>query len=341
MTDIQQVAEHPEVLVPLNDNKAKLLDERIRRMADTARGNLETVGHLLDEARDGQIHVTLGFKSWPAYVADALGGRMELSSESLKAVVALMAGQGMSERVIADATGASKTTIHRDIEEVVHNGPPRSFTVTHAEGPSLRDAISTEPRTRPTPVALQQDDESDAPTVTGKDGKTYRKPNRKPKGKGDKAAPRRPNARKAVERIAPHLSGLAVAVSELDPGEVNAEELQAEIASIAESLGTIRKFVDGVGVPESAGRRPQVLTVFRDKVQDLAPIIVDLEELTKDSRWPKTAARFNRRDRLDLDATITALQNLRAAVGEVYNVTPTNDVITPEMLDTAADPVED
>jgi hypothetical protein len=25
----------------------------------------------------------------------------------------------------------------------------------------------------------------------------------------------------------------------------------------------------------------------------------------------------------------------------VYNVTPTNDVITPEMLDTAADPVED
>jgi len=224
---------------------------------------------------------------------------------------------------------------------VVHNGPPRSFTVTHAEGPSLRDAISTEPRTRPTPVALQQDDESDAPTVTGKDGKTYRKPNRKPKGKGDKAAPRRPNARKAVERIAPHLSGLAVAVSELDPGEVNAEELQTEIASIAESLGTIRKFVDGVGVPESAGRRPQVLTVFRDKVQDLAPIIVDLEELTKDSRWPKTAARFNRRDRLDLDATITALQNIRAAVGEVYNVTPTNDVITPEMLDTAADPVED
>ena len=85
MTDIQQVAEHPEVLVPLNDNKATLLDERIRRMADTAFGNLETVGHLLDEARDGQIHVTLGFKSWPAYVADALGGRMELSSESRKA----------------------------------------------------------------------------------------------------------------------------------------------------------------------------------------------------------------------------------------------------------------
>ena len=41
MTDIQQVAEHLEVLVPLNDNKAKLLDERIRRMADTARGDLE------------------------------------------------------------------------------------------------------------------------------------------------------------------------------------------------------------------------------------------------------------------------------------------------------------
>jgi len=265
------------------------------------------------------VHETLGFPSWTAYVADALGGQLQLSGEARQAMVQLMAGEGMSVRAIVSATGASKSTVARHIGEVSHNGTPEpELDVSHDGTPD--DNRASEPA-----------------TVTGLDGKTYTKP----KGDVDKAAPRRRSARKTIERVAPHLSGLAVAVSELDPGEVNAEELQTEIASIAESLGTIRKFVDGVGVPESAGRRPQVLTVFRGKVQDLAPIIVDLEELTKDSRWPKTAARFNRRDRLDLDATIAALQNLRAAVGEVYNVTPTNDVITPEMLDTAADPVED
>ena len=305
------------------------MDGRIRRLAKQAGEQLVQVGRLLDEAQAGRVHETLGFPSWTAYVADALGGQLQLSSEARQAMVALMSGEGMSVRAIASATGVSKSTVARDIDEVSHNGTPANDAdsdVSHSGTPEPDAEVSRDGTS-----------DSEPATVTGLDGKTYTKP----KGKGDKAAPRRPNARKAVERIAPHLSGLAVAVSELDPGEVNAEELQTEIASIAESLGTIRKFVDGAGVPESAGRRPQVLTVFRDKVQDLAPIIVDLEELTKDSRWPKTAARFNRRDRLDLDATITALRNIRAAVGEVYNVTPTNDVITPEMLDTAADPVED
>jgi hypothetical protein len=318
-----QVVEQVEVLVPLDRNKAEVLAGRIRRLAKQAGEQLVQVGRLLDQAQAGRVHETLGFPSWTAYVADALGGQLQLSGEARQAMVQLMAGEGMSVRAIVSATGASKSTVARHIGEVSHNGTPEpELDVSHDGTPD--DNRASEPA-----------------TVTGLDGKTYTKPKRKPKGDVDKAAPRRRSARKTIERVAPHLSGLAVAVSELDPGEVNAEELQAEIASIAESLGTIRKFVDGVGVPESAGRRPQVLTVFRDKVQDLAPIIVDLEELTKDSRWPKTAARFNRRDRLDLDATITALQNIRAAVGEVYNVTPTNDVITPEMLDTAADPVED
>jgi hypothetical protein len=55
--------------------------------------------------------------------------------------------------------------------------------------------------------------------------------------------------------------------------------------------------------------------VFRAKAKELAPIVIGLEELTKDPRWPKAAARFNRRDHLNLDAYITALQQLRAVIG--------------------------
>ena len=103
---------------------------------------------------------------------------------------------------------------------------------------------------------------------------------------------------------------------------MDGQEIATQLATIVESLGTIRGFVDKV----KPARQPQVLTVFRAKVQDLAPIIIDLEGLQKDPRWPKAVTRFNRRDRMNLDATIAALQQLRVAVGETYNVTPTDEV---------------
>jgi hypothetical protein len=306
MTELQ-VQEPVEVLVPLDKQEAERLDKRLRLMAQTVRDNLVKVDSLLKEAKEGRVHEVLGFGSWTAYVADALGGQLQLSGEARQAVVQLMAAEGMSERAIAQATGASKTTVHRDLEQVVHNGPPES---TGAED-LVRSLVEIPAEDLAAAFDATSASRREA-TITGLDNKTYTKRKRKSKGDVDKAAPRRRPARKVIERVAPHLSGLALAVSELDPGEVNAEELQAEIATIAESLGTIRQFVNGVSVPESAGRRPQILSVFRAKVKELAPIIVDLEELTKDPRWPKTAARFNRRDRLDLDATITALQNLGA-----------------------------
>lgn len=74
---------------------------------------------------------------------------------------------------------------------------------------------------------------------------------------------------------------------------------------------TVGKFLDGV--------KPGAAAADPDRVpgqgQGVAPIVIGLRKLTKDPRWPKAAARFNRRDHLNLDAHITALQQLRAVIG--------------------------
>ncbi|MCV7300866.1 winged helix-turn-helix transcriptional regulator [Mycobacterium barrassiae] len=148
-----RVVEPVEVLVPLDEQAARKLDGRIRRLAKQAGDQLVLVGQLLDEAKVGRIHEALGFPSWTAYVADSLGGTLQLSGAARQAMVELMAGEGMSVRAIATATGVSKSTVDRDLAQLSRDG-----TV---------DAESTVP----------QRDSSPHPGVgIGLDGKVRRKP---------------------------------------------------------------------------------------------------------------------------------------------------------------------
>lgn len=160
-----QVVEPAEVLVPLDRPAAEKLDGRIRRLAKQAGDQLVQVGKLLDEARLGRIHEALGFSSWTAYVSDTLGGQLQLSGEARVAMVALMAGEGMSLRAIAAATGVSKSTVDRDLSQLSHDG-----TDGGADDPE-----STVP---------QRDSSTPVPdTSMGLDGKTRRKPKPRPKKK--------------------------------------------------------------------------------------------------------------------------------------------------------------
>lgn len=173
-----------EIAVPLGKDAATKLDKRIRTMAGAARGQLETIGNLLDEAKAGKVHEILGFRSWPEYVADAVGGQLELSASARGPLVALMAGEGMSERAIATAIGVSQPTVHRDIaatipSQVIHDESPEKIRATHSEGPSPRDGQHTGPRTNP-PSAANHAEPKAPPPVVGIDGKTYQKREPKP-----------------------------------------------------------------------------------------------------------------------------------------------------------------
>ncbi len=167
-----QVVEH-EVLVPLNVQDAERLDRRIRLMAQTTRENFEKVGRLLDEAKNGRVHEALGFKSWTAYVADALGGQLQLTGEARQAMVQVLAGEGMSVRAIATATGVSKSTVDRDIAQVSQNGTDADEGVPDSTVPQ-RD--SSDPDATDATPAVPEEKVS-----TGLDGKTRRHKPRKPR----------------------------------------------------------------------------------------------------------------------------------------------------------------
>jgi hypothetical protein len=241
-----QVAEPDDVLVPLSPVDAERLDKRIRLMAQTTRDNFEKVGRLLGDAKRGQVHEVLGFKSWTAYVADAVGGQIQLSGDARAAMVQMLAGEGMSVRAIAVATGVSKSTVSNDLNQVSETWTAQQDSVDSG----VQELDTSE----------QQD--ADTVTVTGLDNKTYTKSKRKPRANAE----RKPRTLKE---------------------------------------------------PAAPERRVQIPTAYREKVDGLRPLVAGLKLLMHDPRWPKSAGRFNHMDRARLDEFIAALQEFRAAMGDL------------------------
>jgi len=137
----------------LTRDAAEQLDGRIRRLAEDAGQQIVLVGQLLDEAKRGHIHQVLGFPSWTAYVADALGGaRLQLSGESRQAMLELMSTEGMSVRAIAAGTGVPKSSVARFLPPPVPTGTPGGLVpITGTDGktyPRPRPPAPTTPRKR-------------------------------------------------------------------------------------------------------------------------------------------------------------------------------------------------
>ena len=112
MTDIER----------LDESDAHDLDAAIRGLAAQVHVALEALYVLVEQAKATNLHVTLGFPSWTAYIADALDGQWRLTGDKRAEVVRFLAGQGMSQRAIARVTGASKGAIHRELGQVPHLG---------------------------------------------------------------------------------------------------------------------------------------------------------------------------------------------------------------------------
>jgi hypothetical protein len=150
---------------------ARDVDRRLRRQArhfDSSWLDLEAV---IAEAKNWQIHTKLGFKSWPDYIADVARREMPnvaRSVEQRRQVVALLAGEGMSQRAIADAVGVSNATVSRDQEvlhdvtpeaadEVLHDVTPEPATVTGRDGKSYPAKPKPKPDVPKPPVDMPDD----------------------------------------------------------------------------------------------------------------------------------------------------------------------------------------
>ncbi|MET8314837.1 hypothetical protein ABZU78_12020 [Rhodococcus erythropolis] len=105
-----------EVVDLLDEAAAKKLDTRIRLTAGTVRENFAKLQDYVHEAKAGEIHRALGFKSWTAYLSDALGAQpLMVDREQRRELVEYLSSEGMSTRAIASATGSSRETVRRQV----------------------------------------------------------------------------------------------------------------------------------------------------------------------------------------------------------------------------------
>jgi DNA-directed RNA polymerase specialized sigma24 family protein len=167
-----------EPVVEVEPVEARKLDNRIRTLAHSIDGSWNSLEKLIAKAKPSEIHVALGFTSWTTYIADIAKSEMPnvaRSAAQRRQVVALLSGEGMSQRAIADAVGVSKKTVQNDQAtiEVDTKYPPEPDAIEAQQ--VLHDATpDTRTEQEPDPDPLPDTSVADAITrITGRDGKTY------------------------------------------------------------------------------------------------------------------------------------------------------------------------
>src|SRR4051794_320685 len=106
----------PSMGSALDQPTAHRLTMNIQLRLDTIADNIEQVLPMIEQARTGQAHEALGYKSWTAYVQDKFGGRLDrLKRAERQPIVELLADTGMSTRAIATVVGVHHDTVASDI----------------------------------------------------------------------------------------------------------------------------------------------------------------------------------------------------------------------------------
>jgi len=140
-----------QILTPA---EAQRLTQRIKLTAGSIRDGMFKLRNLVDEAKASNAWQVLGFASWTAYLADALGSEpMRLGRDERRELVDYLAGEGMSTRAIAPIVGADRKTVMNDIH-VVQNGPRTDVPVSVPEAGTVPDAVSGEVTGEVEPPAL-------------------------------------------------------------------------------------------------------------------------------------------------------------------------------------------
>ena len=190
---------------------ARRITERIRYSAIGVRDGLEKLQTLMAEAQEGNAHELLGYASWTAYISEVMGEEpLRLARDERRDLVAWLSGQGMSTRAIAPIVGASREQVRRDIaaapdtnvSPVGFSTPePRPVADLFTKAPDPNETLADLPDTFEVEgmTVTRNGDVLDEPTttehtftekiktVTGLDGKTYKRPEPKPVPRGDDA----------------------------------------------------------------------------------------------------------------------------------------------------------
>ena len=129
--------------------------ERIRLTATSFMEARDKMSSLLVEAQREGDHETMGYRSWPEYIAALFSDTplMRLSRDERKVIVADLAEQGMSSRAIAPVVGASHVTVQSDMRSSGKNLPDAPRTVKSIDGIER----TFQPRPAATPTTADHD----------------------------------------------------------------------------------------------------------------------------------------------------------------------------------------
>jgi hypothetical protein len=161
-----------------------------RRITDHIKLNTELLWDAIVTAYRGRVWEVLGYASWNEYTTSEFGTtRLRLPREQRAEVVASLRESGLSLRAIESATGISRKTVIKDLNQVVESTPPAAEPIDAEvdEGTLAEELIaaagtpgapteSTPGQTSRVAEALdraRQPSRVEPPKVTGLDGKTY------------------------------------------------------------------------------------------------------------------------------------------------------------------------
>jgi hypothetical protein len=204
---------------------AQQLDRAIRDKVAEIGTSLEDLHVLVVEAKDQEIWLELGFNSWVAYAADALRIHMKLSVESRREYVFMLAGEGMSNRAIADVIGADESTVRADKKSGAGNPAPQDSKVTGKDGKTYE---RRQPKRDVTDTATVTDAPKGAPGLTGEVTQSSTPPDQAPK--------------QSVDFATNEVMALQKRVSELYNANYNGEEWAYLYVGLESLIDTVQEY---------------------------------------------------------------------------------------------------
>lgn len=148
-------------------DEARQATDRIRLALDRVSNAWADLGERIADAYQRRADLALGYGSWAEYADAELKPAEGLAAEVRRQLVGMLSHAGMSTRAIAPTVGVSNKTVALDQREVLPEVTPAPAHCFYREPEPERIDYDTGEVLDETPVA---------PTVTGLDGKTYKRP---------------------------------------------------------------------------------------------------------------------------------------------------------------------
>ncbi len=101
---------------PLTEAEARSLTGQIRSLAEAIADRVDLLVDKIQQARDGQAHIALNYKSWPDYIQTEFAGVLpRLEREPRRELVAALTETGLSSRAIAPIAKVSDRQVRADV----------------------------------------------------------------------------------------------------------------------------------------------------------------------------------------------------------------------------------